>query len=170
MGVTGIDPTHVVGTYVEPQDWNAMIADPEVLVIDTRNDYEYQVGTFSHAVNPETTSFREFPEYAQSDIIPKKPKKVAMFCTGGIRCEKSTAYLKEQGIDEVYHLKGGILNYLEKVPEEESLWKGECFVFDDRVTVNHALEVGDYDQCYACRLPITEDDKRSEHYLSLIHI
>ena len=166
MGVTGIDPTGVVGTYVEPQDWNALIADPDVLVIDTRNDYEYQVGTFNHAINPETASFREFPAYAQREIIPEEPKKVAMFCTGGIRCEKSTAYLKEQGVDEVYHLKGGILNYLEKIPEAESLWQGECFVFDDRVTVNHALEAGDYDQCYACRLPITEDDKRSAHYIS----
>lgn len=166
MGVEGIDPKRVVGTYIEPEDWNALISDPDVLLIDTRNDYEYQVGTFKNAVNPKTDSFRQFPAYIADHVLPRKPKKVAMFCTGGIRCEKSTAYLKEQGIEEVYHLKGGILKYLEKVDEAETLWEGECFVFDDRVTVNHALEAGDYDQCYACRLPITEDDKRSGHYVS----
>lgn len=164
MGVEGIDPKQVVGTYVKPKDWNDLISDPDVLVVDTRNDYEYQVGTFEHAVNPNTTTFREFPNYVKENLDPKKHKKVAMFCTGGIRCEKSTAYMKEQGFDEVYHLHGGILKYLEEVPEEETLWKGECFVFDDRVTVNHQLEKGDYDQCHACRLPITEDDKLSEHY------
>jgi UPF0176 protein len=124
-----------------------------------------EVGTFKHALNPHTTTFREFPAYVAEHLDPKQHKKVAMFCTGGIRCEKSTAYLKEQGFDEVYHLKGGILKYLEDVPAEESLWQGECFVFDDRVTVNHALEKGQYDQCHACRLPITEADKQSEHYL-----
>ena len=166
MGVEGIDPRHVVGTYVDPKDWNALISDPEVMLIDTRNDYEYQVGTFKNAINPHTDSFREFPDYVSSHILPSRPKKVAMFCTGGIRCEKSTAYLKEQGIEEVYHLKGGILKYLENVDEAETLWEGECFVFDDRVTVNHQLERGGYDQCHACRLPITEDDKASEHYIS----
>ncbi|RVU81752.1 rhodanese-related sulfurtransferase [Leucothrix sargassi] len=166
MGVEGIDPKRVVGTYVAPEDWNALISDPDVMVIDTRNDYEYQVGTFKDAINPKTDSFREFPAYVSEHVLPKKPKKVAMFCTGGIRCEKSTAYLKEQGIDEVYHLKGGILKYLEHVAEEESLWEGECFVFDDRVTVNHQLERGGYDQCHACRLPITEEDKQSEKYMS----
>lgn len=164
MGVEGIDPKRVVGTYVAPQDWNDLISDPDVMVIDTRNDYEYQVGTFKDAINPKTDSFREFPAYIADHVLPRKPKKVAMFCTGGIRCEKSTAYLKEQGIEEVYHLKGGILKYLEHVAEEESLWEGECFVFDDRVTVNHQLERGGYDQCHACRLPITEEDKQSEHY------
>jgi UPF0176 protein len=164
MGVEGIDPKRVVGTYVEPEDWNALISDPEVLLVDTRNDYEVEVGTFEHAVNPHTTSFREFPQYVKEHLDPDKHKKVAMFCTGGIRCEKSTAYLKEQGFDEVYHLKGGILKYLEDVPEEQTMWKGECFVFDDRVTVNHQLEQGNYDQCHACRLPITEQDKTSEHY------
>ncbi|GAB1258573.1 oxygen-dependent tRNA uridine(34) hydroxylase TrhO [Aurantivibrio plasticivorans] len=164
MGVEGIDPNRVVGTYVEPKDWNALISDPDVVVVDTRNDYEYQVGTFNNAINPNTETFREFPDYVKENLNPQKHKKVAMFCTGGIRCEKSTAYLKEQGFDEVYHLKGGILKYLEEVPEENTLWQGECFVFDDRVTVNHQLERGEYDQCYACRLPITEEDKASPHY------
>ena len=166
MGVEGIDPQRVVGTYVDPKDWNALISDPDVMVIDTRNKYEYQVGTFKDAINPNTDSFREFPEYVTQHVLPKQPKKVAMFCTGGIRCEKSTAYLKEQGVDEVYHLKGGILKYLEHVDESDTLWEGECFVFDDRVTVNHQLERGGYDQCHACRLPITDEDKQSEHYVS----
>ena len=164
MGVEGIDPKQVVGTYVDPLDWNALISDPEVLLIDTRNDYEYSVGTFKNAINPNTESFREFPDYIQNNLDPKQHKKVAMFCTGGIRCEKSTAYLKEQGFEAVYHLKGGILKYLEVVPEAQTLWQGECFVFDDRVTVNHKLERGQYDQCNACRLPITEADKSSPHY------
>lgn len=165
MGIEDIDPRRVVGTYVEPEDWNELIANPDVVLIDTRNDYEVQVGTFKSAVNPNTNTFREFPDYVKHNLDPEKHKKVAMFCTGGIRCEKSTAYLKEQGFDEVYHLKGGILKYLEKVPEEQSSWQGECFVFDDRVTVNHQLNPGNYDQCHACRLPITETDKQSEHYL-----
>ena len=161
MGVENIDPGRVVGTYVEPEDWNKLIDDPEVLLIDTRNDYEIQVGTFESAINPKTHTFREFPDYVKQNLDPAKHKKVAMCCTGGIRCEKSTAYLREMGFDEVYHLKGGILKYLEKVPEDESRWQGECFVFDDRVTVNHQLEPGRYDQCHACRLPITEEDKQS---------
>ena len=164
MGIEGIDPKQVVGTYVDPLDWNALISDPEVLLIDTRNDYEYSVGTFKNALNPNTESFREFPDYIQNNLDPKQHKKVAMFCTGGIRCEKSTAYLKEQGFESVYHLKGGILKYLEVVPETQTLWQGECFVFDDRVTVNHKLEKGQYDQCNACRLPITEAEKSSPHY------
>jgi UPF0176 protein len=164
MGVEGIDPKRVVGTYVKPKDWNQLISEPDVLLVDTRNDYEVQVGTFKHAVNPQTDSFREFPDYVKTHLDPNKHKKVAMFCTGGIRCEKSTAFLKEQGFEEVYHLEGGILKYLEDVPQEESMWEGECFVFDDRVTVNHQLEKGDYDQCHACRLPITEEEKRSPLY------
>lgn len=164
MGVEGIDPKRVVGTYVKPKDWNALISDPDVILVDTRNDYEVQVGTFKHALNPNTESFREFPQYVKDNLDPTKNKKVAMFCTGGIRCEKSTAYLKEQGFEEVYHLEGGILKYLEDVPEQDSLWEGECFVFDERVTVNHALQKGNYDQCNACRMPITEQDKLSEHY------
>ncbi|QEQ96481.1 rhodanese-related sulfurtransferase [Neptunomonas concharum] len=164
LGVEGIDPKRVVGTYVEPKAWNDLINDPDVILIDTRNDYEVQVGTFKQAVNPKTETFREFPEYVAQHMDPAKHKKVAMFCTGGIRCEKSTAFMKEQGFEEVYHLKGGILKYLEEVPETESLWEGECFVFDDRVTVNHQLEKGSYEQCNACRLPITEEDKQSERY------
>lgn len=164
MGVEGIDPKRVVGTYISPKDWNTLISDPDVLLIDTRNDYEYQVGTFKNAINPNTESFREFPQYIKDHLDPEKHKKVAMFCTGGIRCEKSTAYLKEQGFDEVYHLKGGILKYLEEVPTQETLWEGECFVFDERVTVNHHLEKGQYDQCHACRMPITEADKTSPYY------
>lgn len=164
MGIEGIDPKRVVGTYVKPKDWNQLISAPDVLLVDTRNDYEVQVGTFKHAINPQTDSFREFPDYVKTHLDPQKHKKVAMFCTGGIRCEKSTAFLKEQGFEEVYHLEGGILKYLEDVPEEDSLWEGECFVFDDRVTVNHQLEKGDYDQCHACRLPITEEDKQSPLY------
>src|SRR5690554_6782367 len=164
MGVDGIDPKRIVGTYVEPAEWNALISDPEVLLVDTRNQYEVEIGTFEHAINPATDTFREFPDYVKQNLDPAKHKKVAMFCTGGIRCEKSTAYLREQGFDEVYHLKGGILKYLEEVPEEESLWKGECFVFDDRVTVNHRLERGAYDQCHACRRPITEAEKQLPEY------
>ncbi len=166
MGVEGIDPRHVSGTYVDPKDWNTLISDPEVLVIDTRNNYECEVGTFEGALNPQTDSFREFPEYAKQHLDKKQHTKVAMFCTGGIRCEKSTAFLRQQGFDEVYHLKGGILKYLEQVPEEESLWRGECFVFDDRVTVNHQLEPGTYDQCHGCRRPITEQDKLSDDYIA----
>jgi len=165
MGVTGIDPKQVVGTYVKPEDWNALIADPEVTVIDTRNDYEVAIGTFKNAINPNTDTFRQFPDYVKNNLDPGKQKKVAMFCTGGIRCEKSTAYLREQGFEEVYHLQGGILKYLETVDKEESLWDGECFVFDNRVSVNHQLEKGRYDQCHACRLPITKEDKDSEKYV-----
>ncbi|MDG1814988.1 MAG: rhodanese-related sulfurtransferase [Glaciecola sp.] len=164
LGVEGIDPLKTVGTYVKPADWNALISDPDVTVVDTRNDYEIEIGSFKHAIDPKTQTFREFPEYVKANLDPAKNKKVAMFCTGGIRCEKSTAYLKEQGFDEVYHLEGGILQYLEDVPKEESLWEGDCFVFDNRVAVNHDLEKSIYDQCYACRLPITEEDKLSEDY------
>jgi UPF0176 protein len=164
MGVEGIDPLKTVGTYVQPADWNALISDPDVLVIDTRNDYEIEIGTFTHAVNPNTESFREFPQYVKDNLDPQTNKKVAMFCTGGIRCEKSTAYLKEQGFNEVYHLAGGILKYLEDVPKEQSLWQGDCFVFDNRVAVNHDLQKGHYDQCYGCRLPITEQDKQGPEF------
>jgi UPF0176 protein len=164
LGVEGIDPLQVVGTYVKPEDWNALISDPNVILVDTRNDYEYNIGTFKNAINPNTETFREFPDYVKQNLDPKQHKKVAMFCTGGIRCEKSTAYLKEQGFNEVYHLQGGILKYLEQVPKEDTLWQGECFVFDNRVAVNHDLEKGQYDQCFACRYPITEADKLSPHY------
>lgn len=166
MGVEDIDPLEIVGTYIEPCDWNDLISDPEVTVIDTRNEYEVQIGTFERAINPHTETFREFPDYAKTHLDRKKHKKVAMFCTGGIRCEKSTAYLKAQGFDEVYHLRGGILKYLEDVPAEDSMWQGECFVFDERVTVNHDLEPGAYDQCHACRMPISDEDKASAHYVA----
>ena len=164
MGVEGIDPLKTVGTYVKPSEWNELISDPEVLLIDTRNDYEIEIGTFENAINPNTDTFREFPQYVKDNLNPEKHKKVAMFCTGGIRCEKSTAYLKEQGFENVYHLEGGILQYLEDVPKEDTMWKGDCFVFDNRVAVNHDLEKSHYDQCYACRLPITEEDKQSDKY------
>jgi UPF0176 protein len=165
MGVEGIDPKHISGTYIKPRDWNALISDPDVVVIDTRNNYEVSIGTFKNAVDPKTETFREFPKYVSENLEFAKAKKVAMFCTGGIRCEKSTAYLKQNGFSEVYHLEGGILKYLEEVPEEESLWEGECFVFDDRVAVKHGLAQGQYDQCYACRMPITDADKNSGKYV-----
>ena len=164
MGVEGIDPKQVVGTYVKPEDWNALISDPDVVLVDTRNDYEVEIGTFENAVDPKTKTFREFPAWAKDNLDPEKHKKVAMFCTGGIRCEKSTAYMKEQGFDQVYHLEGGILKYLEKVPKEQTLWSGECFVFDNRVAVDHDLKRGSYDQCHACRMPITEQEKDHLHY------
>jgi UPF0176 protein len=164
MGVENIDPKKIVGTYVKPQDWNALISDPDVMLIDTRNDYEVKIGGFKNAINPETETFREFPQYVKDNLNPDKHKKVAMYCTGGIRCEKSTAFLKEQGFEEVFHLQGGVLKYLEEIPAEQSLWQGECFVFDNRVAVNHDLEKGQYDQCYACRYPITEEEKNSEQF------
>lgn len=164
MGIQGIDPKEVVGTYVKPKDWNALISDPDVVLVDTRNDYEIEIGTFENAVDPKTKTFREFPQWAEKNLDPSKNKKVAMFCTGGIRCEKSTAYMKEQGFEEVYHLEGGILKYLEEVPKEDTMWKGECFVFDNRVAVDHDLNKGSYDQCHACRMPITEEEKQLEAY------
>lgn len=165
MGVPDVDPNHVVGTYVEPRDWNDLIADPDVTLIDTRNEYEVDVGTFRGAINPHTESFREFPDYVREHLDPARNRKVAMFCTGGIRCEKSTAYLKQLGFDEVYHLKGGILKYLEEVPEDDSAWQGECFVFDERVTVDHRLHRGRYEQCHACRMPISIEDMHSDKYV-----
>ncbi|MBS9778665.1 MAG: rhodanese-related sulfurtransferase, partial [Gammaproteobacteria bacterium] len=165
MGVTDIDPRKDAGQYVKPKDWNALISDPDVLLVDTRNHYEVKIGTFQNAIDPETETFKEFPDYVAQKLDSNQHKKVAMFCTGGIRCEKSTTFMKQQGFDEVYHLEGGILKYLEEVPKEESMWEGECFVFDNRVAVNHDLEKGQYDQCYACRMPITEEEKQSQHYV-----
>jgi len=164
LGAGDVDPNEQVGTYVEPGDWNALIMDPDVLIIDTRNDYEVAIGTFEGADNPHTTSFREFPAYVEKLKAEGKKPKVAMFCTGGIRCEKASSLMLREGFDEVYHLKGGILKYLETVPVDESLWRGECFVFDNRVSVRHGLEIGDYDLCHACRMPISAADKASEHY------
>jgi len=164
MGVEGVDPNLVVGTYVKPKQWNALIADPEVLLLDTRNDYECSIGSFKGAIDPKTENFRDFPEYVGQNLDPQKHKKVAMFCTGGIRCEKASAFMLQQGFEEVYHLQGGILKYLEEVESAESAWEGECFVFDNRVSVNHALEKGQYDQCFGCRHPITKEDTLSGHY------
>ena len=164
LGVPGISPKKHVGQYVDPRDWNRLISDPETVLIDTRNDYEYDIGTFKNAINPNTKTFREFPDYVKKNLDPRKTKKVAMFCTGGIRCEKATSYLLDEGFEEVYHLKGGILKYLEHVPQEESLWDGECFVFDQRVSVKHGLEEGIYDQCYACRHPLSPKELMSPLY------
>ena len=164
MGIEGINPNDAVGTYVEPRDWNALVNDPEVLLIDTRNDYECDIGTFRGAIDPHTTNFREFPDYVRRKLDPKKQKKVAMFCTGGIRCEKASAFMLKEGFEEVYHLRGGILKYLEEVPASDSAWEGECFVFDNRVAVDHELNKGSYDQCHGCRHPITEQDKLSQKY------
>ena len=164
LGVPGIDPNETVGTYVAPEDWNALISDPEVVLVDTRNDYEYEIGTFRGALDPNTTSFREFPAYVQENLDPAKHKKVAMFCTGGIRCEKASAFMLAQGFEIVYHLQGGILKYLEKVPAEQSLWEGECFVFDQRVAVGHGLELGTHESCRSCRHPVSPEDKTSPKY------
>ena len=164
LGVSDIDPTHSSGTYVKPADWNELINDPDVVLIDTRNNYEFEIGSFKGSINPNTETFREFPAYTKNNLEKYRDKKIAMFCTGGIRCEKSTAYLKSEGFENVFHLQGGILKYLEEVKEDESLWEGECFVFDDRVAVKHNLELGKYDQCHACRFPITEEDKEHPHY------
>ncbi|MBD2128042.1 rhodanese-related sulfurtransferase [Microcoleus sp. ZQ-A2] len=164
LGLPEIDPSDRVGTYVSPQEWNALISDPEVTLIDTRNDYEVSIGTFKGAQNPKTASFRQFPDYVRTHLDPSKHKKVAMFCTGGIRCEKATSLMMAQGFQEVYHLQGGILKYLEEVPPEESLWQGECFVFDQRVAVEHGLETGTHEMCRRCGHPIAESDKTSPHY------
>ena len=164
LGQPEADPSAQVGVYVSGRDWNALISDPATLVIDTRNDYEYQVGTFKGAINPNTQSFRDFPEFVEKHLNPKMHQRLAMFCTGGIRCEKGTAYMLAKGFSEVYHLDGGILRYLEEVPESESLWQGECFVFDDRVTVKSNLTPGTYGMCHGCRRPITEADKSHPDY------
>ncbi len=165
MGRPGIDPNQCVGRYASPEQWNTLVDDPECLVIDTRNDYEVEIGTFRGAINPNTSSFREFPEWVEKNLDPSKHRKVAMFCTGGIRCEKSTSLLVSMGFEDVWHLQGGILNYLEKTPVEQTRWDGECFVFDSRVSVDHQLEKGSYDQCYACRFPIDDAQKASDLYV-----
>ncbi|TWB17460.1 UPF0176 protein [Rhizobium sp. ERR 922] len=164
MGVEDIDPTKVVGTYVAPKDWNALISDPDTIVIDTRNDYETAIGVFKGAVDPKTKTFREFPDWVRDNTGLHNKPKIAMYCTGGIRCEKATAFMKQQGFDEVYHLKGGILKYLEEVPPEESLWEGACFVFDERVSVEHGLKEGNHKLCHACRNPITSEEVTSPFY------
>ncbi len=164
MGVPGTDPRAIVGTYVEPTEWNDLISAPDVAVIDTRNDYEVAIGTFRGAVDPSTESFRDFPAWWDANKDRFHNKRIAMFCTGGIRCEKSTAFLKAQGVDEVYHLKGGILKYLEEVPEDQSLWDGGCFVFDERVAVGHGLETLPHELCRACRRPILPEDRLRPEY------
>ena len=175
LGQPEADPTQAVGTYVPPEQWNALIQDPDVVLIDARNDYEVGIGTFQGAINPSTESFRQLPAYLDQILdppqrdgrepVPRDHRKVALFCTGGIRCEKATAYLRQRGIDSVYHLQGGILKYLETVPETESLWRGECFVFDERVAVRHGLEPGSYDMCRACGHPINAEDKVDSTYI-----
>ncbi|HCQ21327.1 MAG: rhodanese-related sulfurtransferase [Aphanizomenon sp.] len=164
LGLPEVDPNEKVGTYVEPENWNDLISNPEVIVIDTRNDYEISIGTFKGAENPQTQTFRDFPEYVKQNLDSHKHKKVAMFCTGGIRCEKASSYLISQGFQEVYHLKGGILKYLEEIPPEESLWEGECFIFDQRITVSHNLETGNQELCFGCGYPVSETDKTSPKY------
>ena len=164
LGDPSVNPNDAVGEYVAPQDWNALINDPDVLLIDTRNDYEVELGTFQGATNPHTATFGEWNAYVQLQLTEAKHKKVAMFCTGGIRCEKATAFVKNLGIDEVYHLKGGILKYLEDMPDDGSLWQGDCFVFDQRVSLRHGLKQGDYDSCHACRRPVSAEDKRHLDY------
>lgn len=165
LGIPNINPNIQVGEYVDPQDWNKLISDPDVITIDTRNKYEVQIGNFKHSIDPKTSTFREFPEYfAKNFNNLDQNKKIAMYCTGGIRCEKSTAYLLQLGFKNVYHLKGGILNYLEKVSKEDSLWQGECFVFDTRIGVDHQIHKGEYNMCYGCRYPISIEDQQSVNY------
>ena len=164
MGQPHVDPTANVGNYVDPENWNDLITQDDVIVIDTRNDYEVEIGTFQGAVDPKTKSFGEFPEWWEKNKARFQNKRVAMFCTGGIRCEKSTNYLLGEGVEDVYHLKGGILKYLEEVPQEDSTWDGECFVFDSRVSVKHGLEEGQYELCFACRMPLLPADYERPEY------
>ena len=168
LRVPELDPNKTVGQYVKPQDWNALLADPDLVLIDTRNDYEVKIGTFKGAINPDIRTFSDLPAWidAQPALQGDKKPKVAMFCTGGIRCEKSTALMKMKGFDEVYHLEGGILKYLEEVPPEQSTWEGECFVFDERVSVGHGLKPGPFELCRACRWPVSAEDKTSPHYVA----
>jgi UPF0176 protein len=168
IGDKSINPNKIVGDYIDPKNWNNLISDKDTILIDTRNDYEYSIGTFKNSINPKTTKFRDFPDWVESAGFTnddKKSKKIAMFCTGGIRCEKASSFMKNNGFNDVYHLKGGILKYLENIPENESMWQGECFVFDDRVSVNHKLMPGTYDMCHGCRMPITDNDKLSHKYI-----
>ena len=168
IGDESINPNEFVGDYVEPKDWNNLIQDKDTILIDTRNNYEYSIGTFKNSINPNTVKFREFPEWVEKQNFSdeeKQNKKIAMFCTGGIRCEKASSMMIKDGFKKVKHLKGGILNYFEKINEEESLWEGECFVFDDRVAIKHDLSEGSYDMCHGCRMPITDTDKSSELYI-----
>jgi len=164
LGIPEVSPAIKVGKYVKPEDWDNLINDPEVILIDTRNNYEVDIGTFKNAINPKTSSFREFPEYVKKNLSQAKNKKIAMFCTGGIRCEKASSYLIEEGFEKVYHLRGGILKYLEEIPQLKSQWQGECFVFDQRVAVTSELKEGKYNQCYACRHPLSPEELKSDDY------
>ncbi|MDB9926185.1 rhodanese-related sulfurtransferase [Hyphomicrobiales bacterium] len=166
IGLPEINPNKTVGTYVKPEEWNDIISDPDVILIDTRNKFEIKIGSFKNALDPRTTSFRDFPEWVKKFKQDKTNtnKKIAMYCTGGIRCEKASSLMKEEGFNEVYHLQGGILKYLEQIEKEKSLWEGECFVFDDRVCLTENLEVGSYKMCFACRMPITEDELNDDRY------
>ncbi|MBV8886973.1 MAG: rhodanese-related sulfurtransferase [Chroococcidiopsidaceae cyanobacterium CP_BM_RX_35] len=168
LGLPEINPNEQVGTYVSPEDWNALISTPEVTVLDIRNDYEVNIGTFQGAHNPKTSSFRQFPDYVRNQLDPTKHKKIALFCTGGIRCEKASSFMLNQGFQEVYHLKGGILKYLAKVPATESLWQGECFVFDQRVAVGHGLAVGTHKLCQSCGYPISAAVRPSPQYRDIV--
>jgi UPF0176 protein len=161
LGVPGVSPTKQVGKYLKPHEWNRLLEDPDVVLIDTRNDYEVRIGAFKGAIDPKTKSFSELPNWLREQASLKNKPKVAMYCTGGIRCEKSTAFMLSEGFDEVYHLQGGILKYLEEVPEEHSRWEGECFVFDERVSVGHGLKVGNYELCRSCREPVSTEDRAS---------
>ena len=168
IGDKSIDPIKTVGEYVKPEDWNSLLQEDDILLIDTRNDYEYSIGTFRDSINPKTKKFRDFPKWLKEQDFTKEDKnnkKVAMFCTGGIRCEKASSLMKNEGFKKVYHLKGGVLKYFESVSKDKSLWDGECFVFDDRVSVKHDLSIGDYDMCHGCRMPITENDKKTKQYI-----
>ena len=164
MGVEGIDPERLTGSYVKPEEGNALISDPNVILVDTRNDYEVEIGSFKNSINPNIVSFGELPQWLEDNIDVNEQPRVAMFCTGGIRCEKSTAYLKESNFENVFHLEGGILKYLEQIPEDQSLWEGQCFVFDERVSVGHGLEAGEYELCRACRTPIGEVEKAASSF------
>lgn len=167
-----VKPRDLVGHYLNPQQWNELISQDDVILIDTRNDYEYQAGTFKGAIDPKTETFREFPEYVERELAEHKDKKIAMFCTGGIRCEKSTSLLLQQGFKEVYHLKGGILKYLEEMPAEQSLWQGECFVFDGRTAVTHGVQQGELIKCHACGWAVTPEEQQLdsyEHGVSCVH-
>ena len=168
IGIPDVSPSNLVGKYLNVEEWNEFLNESDSMIIDTRNDYEVSIGTFKNSINPKIKSFRNFPNWVQKNLIDKKvskKSKIGMFCTGGIRCEKSTSYLKQLGFENVFHLDGGILKYLENVKSDENEWKGECFVFDYRVSLNHSLEKGEYDMCYACRMPLSKENKKNKHYL-----
>ena len=168
IGIPDVSPSNLVGKYLNVEEWNEFLNESDSMIIDTRNDYEVSIGTFKNSINPKIKSFRNFPNWVQKNLIDKKvskKSKIGMFCTGGIRCEKSTSYLKQLGFENVFHLDGGILKYLENVKSDENEWKGECFVFDYRVSLNDSLEKGEYDMCYACRMPLSKENKKNKHYL-----